>query len=128
MSIPTIPEVDAEYVVRSWLEQDTGTATCTETPAALAVPLLQAVRIGGGDDGVILDRATLSVHAFAASRDDARKLAYAARSSLYRMRGVVYLGAVVTKVAVIGGPAWTPYDDVNVRRFTQTVQVSIKTA
>lgn len=125
-----IPEIDAEYVIRGWLEVHTGVITVTETDNDLAanLPQLQVVRIGGGDDGVVLDRPTFSVHAYAATRDAARKLALTARTALYAARGVVFEGAVVTRVATIGGPAWTPYSNTNLRRFTATYQVSIKAA
>ena len=125
-----IGEIDAEYVIRGWLEVQTNVHTVTETDEQLAanLPQLQVTRIGGGDDGVALDRATFSIHAYAATRDAARKLAYTARTALYAARGVVFEGAVVTRVAVIGGPAWTPYADINLRRFTATYQIFINAA
>lgn len=124
----TVLEVDAEAWVRSWLEAQTGTTTVTETANPLATPLYQVVRIGGSDDGVVLDSATISLHAFAANRPTAKNLAYRARTALYASRGVVFDGAVCTRVRTIGGPSWTPYDNTDVRRVTGTYQVSLKIA
>lgn len=130
MTVPTIPVVDVEFVIRAWLQANTGVTSCTETDDKLAneLPLFQVARIGGGDDGYVLDRAMISLHAYGATRDVARKLAYQGRTSLYAARGVPFQGAVVTHVGTIGGPAWTPYTNVNLRRFTGTYQVSIKAA
>lgn len=128
--------VDAEAVIRAWVEQQTGVPAVTETPGSLGdhMPLFQVVRIGGGDDAVTLDLATISLHAYATgatgsdARSAARTLAYQGRVALYAARGVVFDGAVVTRVRTIGGPAWTPYDNTTLRRFTGTYQVAIKPA
>lgn len=130
MSVPTVPVVDAELWVVEWLQANTGVTSCTETDDKLGdeLPLFQVARIGGGDDGYVLDRAMISLHAYAVTRDLARKLAYQGRTSLFAARGVRFQGAVVTKVATIGGPAWTPYTNTNLRRVTGTYQVSIKAA
>jgi hypothetical protein len=127
MSQPVLG-VDVEAWARSWLESYTGVTTCTETPSAISGELLQVVRIGGGDDGVILDRAMLSVHAFAGNRPTAKHLAYVARNALFAARGVVHDGAVCARVSTIGGPHWTPYDNTALRRVTGTYQVSVKVA
>ena len=64
-------EVDVEQWARAWLEHYTSITACTETPATITGELLPVVRIGGADDGYILDRAVLSVHAFAGNRPTA---------------------------------------------------------
>lgn len=123
--------VDVESVIRAWLQQQLPTATVgTETPADLEahLPFVQPVRIGGGDDGVTLDAATMSIHTFGVDRASARTLGYQVRAALFDARGVVFQNATVTRVATIGGPAWTPYDNTNIRRTTGTYQVRIKSA
>lgn len=106
----------------------------TETPKDLetAGPIVQVVRAGGGDDGIILDTATIVLDCFAAKSATepasvvSRELAYSVVAAMYALRGQVINGGVITRVQKIGGPVPLPYDNVAVRRQALTFQVAVK--
>jgi hypothetical protein len=125
-----LPVVDSELWVRAWLDAQLTARVVTDTPADLAgqVPLVQVARIGGGDDSFILDRPMVSIHGFGVDRAAARAVGYQARTALFAAVGVVFQGAVVTRVSTVGGPAITPYDNTDVRRSTGTYELRIKPA
>jgi len=129
--MPNVLEADVTTVLQSWLTGNlAGVRVGTETPANLAdvLPFLQHFRIGGGDDGYALDAPTVALHAFAASSPAANTLLYQAGTALRAMRGVVIAGAVVTRVAKIGGPSWAPYTNPAIRHSVSLYQIRIKTA
>lgn len=110
----------------------------TELPGKLvdALPVLQIVRAGGLDDGVILDAPTFVLHAFADAAPNGQKAAAAvlmrAHSALRAACGVVVTvdgsPAVMTRVRVLSGPSPAPYENPGVRHVVSTVQPRIKVA
>ena len=127
-------EVDVDAIVQAWFVADlTGVRIGTVTPAdpngtLTWLPFLQHYRIGGGDDGYVLDAPMIALHGFASTQPAANGLLYQARSSLRRARGVVVDGAVITLVRTIGGPSWAPTTNPAVRHATATFQMFVKIA
>lgn len=122
--------VSAELVVRTFLAaQFPTTRVVTETPADLQdqVPLLRVVRFGGSDDELTLDVARVDVDAFAIGRDAARQLGEDARTALrLKAPGQTVAGGFIAAVRTESAPSWTPWDDTDLRRFTSTYAVSIR--
>lgn len=104
----------------------------TELPDTLAdaLPVIQVVRVGGGDDGVILEAPTVVLHGFAANQRQANRLLHAARTVLRTRVGYVVPidagRAVMTRVRNVSGPLWAPYENTNLRHAVMTVQPYIK--
>ncbi len=131
-----MPLVAAETVIRDWLAQQFSTArVLTETPDNLAdvVPVLQVTRFGGADALLNVDTANVDVETFdgphdnLSARENARTLAEQVRSSLrLDLPGNTVAGAFVAEVATISAPTWTPYDNTNVRRFTASYRITIR--
>lgn len=103
----------------------------TELPNTLesALPVIRVVRIGGSNDGYILDAPTLVLHGFAVDRRRTERLLYAAQTALRAAIGrrVAIDGghAVMTRLRV-NGPAWASYENPNLRHAVLTIQPRIK--
>lgn len=124
-------EVDVVQVLHDWLTtQLDGVRVVSTTPADLAqqVPLLRVLRIGGPDDGVILDSPTVAIHAFTTSAPTANALLYQVNTALRAARGVIISGAVITQVRKLGGPSWAPTAEQKLAHSVSTYQIRIKVA
>lgn len=123
--------VPAETVLIAWLKTAFPAArVVTETPANLAdvVPCIRVTRFGGSDEYLsAFDNPTMDFDCYDVGREAARTLAYAVRASLRDdLPGQVVAGTSVVRVRTISGPAWTPYDNTNLRRFTYSAQLRIR--
>jgi hypothetical protein len=104
----------------------------TELPNTLtaALPVIQVFRIGGPNDAVILDIPTMTLHGFAATQKQANRVLHAAHTTLVGAIGRVFTldggRAVMTRVRVLGGPAWAAYENTDVRHAILTIQPRIK--
>jgi hypothetical protein len=100
-----------------------------ETPADLEtqVPFLRVLRIGGPDDGVILDEPTMAFHGFAASQKAANQLCYETKAAVYALRGVVRSGAVLTIARTLSGPSWADVTNQNLAHAVLLMQARIMT-
>lgn len=120
---------EAEAVLVAALTAGGPTARyCTELPASLPGDTVRITRISGTDDEfAVFEDAIVDFDCFAATREQARTLAYALRSYLRNdLPGqTIDDAAFVVAVRSINGPAWLPYDNTNVRRFIYTAQVRI---
>lgn len=124
-------EVDAAQLAHDILASAlTGTRIVGETPANLqdVLPVVQVLRVGGPDDGVILDMPTIAVHAFAATQQAANALCAQAGTAFRDARGQVVNGAVATKVRKLGGPNWAPYTNQAVKHAVSLYQLRVKVA
>jgi hypothetical protein len=103
-------------------------AVDSRMPANLetVVPFIRAQRVGGPDDGMALDDATIVLNCFAATDKAANLLGQAAVAAVRAARGVVTNGAVITHVRKLGGPGWADYENPNVSRVYVTLQVAVK--
>jgi hypothetical protein len=123
--------VDIEAALVTWLKTALGGTRCvTELPADLGtvVPLVEIGRIGGTDPTISIDRANVDITCFAATRADARALAYQVWGVLRtNLIGTSLGGGVVLRVDTASAPAWHPYDDPAVRRFGATYQITTQT-
>lgn len=101
-----------------------------ETPGDLEtqVPFLRVVRIGGPDDGVVLDEPTMAFHTFAASQKAANQLGYDVKAAVYGLRSIVHNGAVLTSARTLSGPSWASVENQNLRHAVTLMQARIKTA
>jgi len=100
----------------------------TELPANLeaVVPLVRVFRIGGPDDGYVLDYPTMAVHAFATSQAAADALCRQAGTAFRNARGVITAGGVITRVRKLSGPSWAQVDNQQLRHAVSLFQLRIK--
>lgn len=101
----------------------------SETPGDLQaeVPFVRVVRIGGPDDGVILDEPTFGLHCFATDQAGANALGYQVIRAVYDMRGNPSNGAVMTAARKLSGPSWANVEDQNLAHAVVLMQTRIKT-
>lgn len=121
-----VGSVDVEAELVAWLTDQLDERTLTDLPANLvdALPVVQIQRVGGGDDGVRLDRAFVAVDVYAVSRQAASTLMGQTRSLLLTgLRGTVTTAAVFTSARTISAPAWRPYENPGLRRFGATFEI-----
>ena len=107
----------------------TPTRVGTDTPAnlATALPFVQVTRFGGSDDVPSIDRATVDIDCYAATRSAASALAEQIRSTLrFATVGLILDGALVVAVSTIVGPAWRPYENTGVRRHGASYELIIQ--
>jgi hypothetical protein len=125
---------EAESVLVAWLEQAFPDARiCTETPGDLDALVLAGTdviavsRFGGSDDEVpTFDNASMDFDCYSSTHPLARTLGYAVRSGLRNdAPGKTVGGAFIGRVRSISGPAWTPYENTKVRRFTYSAQIRL---
>lgn len=107
-----------------------GVTVDSRTPDDLQahLPFIRPVRVGGPDDGYVLDIPTMVFHCFAATDAAANALAYTVAGELRNLIGVVADGAVITKVRKLGGPAWNYSANPAVSEALLTMQLRMKTA
>ena len=101
---------------------------CTETPSDLAdvLPCIRVTGIGGSGDRYQFDTWRVDFDTFDATRDDARTLAQDVHDWVLRELPGTTLGtAFVLSTAEFMAPAWTPYDNTNLRRFTLAAQLRL---
>jgi hypothetical protein len=102
----------------------------TDLPANLAdvLPVIQVDRIGGGDDVISIDHATVDVDVYAADMASAEDLAEQVRMLLRTDlpgRLVADGSAVVSRVRTITGPNRLPYDNTGLTRIGAAYQVTL---
>jgi hypothetical protein len=101
----------------------------TELPASLSGDTVRVTKVSGTDGGKFsaYEDAVVDFDCFAATRAEARTLAYAVRDYLRNtLRGeTVGSAAFIVAVRSVNGPAWLPYDNTAVRRFIYTAQIRI---
>lgn len=120
----TWPDIEIELV--AWLGTQLTVRHVTELPANLAdiLPVNQLQRVGGGDDGIRLDRALVDVDTYAATRDAASTLARQTRDELVvNLRGVMTDSAVFGRVSTVSAPSWRPYENTALRRMGATYEI-----
>jgi hypothetical protein len=125
-----VPYPDVERLLVTYLGGALGVRVVTDLPSNLQqiLPLVQVGRLGGADDVIGLDRASVDVDVYAAGRAASVALAERCREALRmdlpgQTLGVVTVAAVRTTL----GPTWRPYDDTtNVRRFGATYQITTR--
>ena len=105
----------------------------TELPNKLdatTLPIIQLFRVGGPNDSRVLDIPTMTLHGYAATQQQANRVLYAAFARLRDVVGQVFTvdggRAVMTRVRLLGGPAWAGYENPNVRHAVSTIQPRIK--
>lgn len=121
---------EAELVLVAWLRAAFPNArVATETPANLAdvLPCIAVSRFGGADEEIpTFDNPMMDFDCYAATRGEARTLAYAVRSSLRNdLPGQMVAGAFASRVRTVSGPVWTPYDNSALRRFTYSARIRL---
>lgn len=119
--------VDPELLLIDWLPTVVTCQAATDLPADLAsqVPFVRITRIGGPDTDPGLDHPTVDVECFHSTRQQARDLAASVQYQLrFTLPGHQGTGGWVSRVSTVNGPAWRPYDDLTVRRYGATYQIS----
>lgn len=121
-------EVDAVAFTIAVLA-DAGIArVASRRPSDLAaqLPFIQVYRMGGPDDGYVLDAPTMVLHGFAATDQAANAVLYSAGTVLRAARGVPRGGAVLSWVRKLSGPFWADYVDPAVRHAVVNYELRIK--
>lgn len=100
----------------------------TELPATLdgVLPVVQVARIGGPVGQLGLDAPNVDVDCYAATRIDARNLAYRVNGLVLGLRNSASTDGVVFAARSDNGPAWRPYDNLGLRRFGASYTLSIR--
>lgn len=83
-------------------------------------------RVGGPSRDVVVDDATLTIEAWAPTRDAAHDLLQEARAHLHALEGTQVDGEMVYRVDEFAGPAWLPDPDSSHPRWTLTASVSVR--
>lgn len=118
---------DPIVVARTWLVgRLTGIPVVQKMPATATDELIQLVRTGGQRAGLVIDRAQLTVTAWARTDIRSAELANLTRAHLGAMQGQVVGTATVYEVAEVGGPYSNPDPDSGQPRHTFTVAVSVR--
>ncbi|MEV8637794.1 hypothetical protein AB0395_39720 [Streptosporangium sp. NPDC051023] len=124
--------IDVEALLTSWIEVNVvGMHAMSETPNDLdsLVPAVRVRRIGGPYDGFKLDRATVDIDVFDATRDGASTAALDVQRALHdRLARNKAGNAVVTRVETLTGPRPLPYDNAGLRRFGATYRITVHPA
>lgn len=120
----------AERVLTTWLAQQFSDArVATETPSNLAdvLPCIVVTRFGGSDDAFwTYDNASMDFDCYDVDRVGARTLAHQLRTAVRRdLPGQTVAGAFIARTQSINGPIWTPYDNIDVRRFTYSAAIRL---
>lgn len=130
----TALQVDATQVVVDVLAAALDARVLTNLPAdnpagsfMAGLPYVRPIRIGGPDDGHVLDSATFTIHTFATTDQEANALSYQAVAALRAATAVVD-GAVITQVNKLGGPSWAGTDNQALHHAATNVQIRIKIA
>jgi hypothetical protein len=119
-------EVDVVQWLITHVTSDARLVGKTPDKLETVLPVIRFVRVGGTDDGVTLDRATVVAHCFGADLAAATMLALKLGTAYRALRGQALDGAVVTRVETVNGPAWTPYGNPLVEQVVRTDRISIK--
>ncbi|MEV7013273.1 hypothetical protein [Streptosporangium sp. NPDC051022] len=124
--------IDVEALLTSWIEATVDNVhAMSETPNDLddLLPAAKIRRIGGPYDGFRLDRATVDVDVFDATRDGASAVALHIQWALHNLLARNKTGdAVVTRVETLTGPRPLPYDNSGLRRFGATYRITVHPA
>lgn len=88
------------------------------------LPTIQFEVVGGGDDGIRLDRALVDVNVYAATRAAAVALAAEVHGwILTELRGSVSATAVIGRTGTVSRPAVRPYENTALRRVGGTYEI-----
>jgi hypothetical protein len=126
-----MPLASSDEVTVTWLqEQFPDARVCTETPANLldVLPVIQVQTIGGADQELPLDFATVDVDVFASGPIATSALAEQVRTSLrVTLPGKPVAGAFVARVDTVVKPHYVYYsDDALLRRYVATYRMAIR--
>lgn len=83
-------------------------------------------RVGGPLRDVVVDDATLTLEAWAPTRDEAHDLLQEARAHLHALAGTQVDGEMIYRVDEFAGPAYLPDADSSHPRWTLTAVVSVR--
>src|SRR5688572_19309851 len=96
------------------------------TGRTLADTFLLCRRVGGPSRDVVVDDASVTLEAWAPSREAAQDLLQDARAALHSLPGQTVDGVAVYRVQEFAGPAYLPDPDSSHPRYTLTASVSLR--
>lgn len=101
----------------------------SETPGDLQneVPFLRVVRVGGPNDGMAIDAATMEFHAFATDQQAANELGHQTLRAVHDLRGTKAAGAVLAHARTLSGPSRAAVTDPGLAHAVVLMQTRIKT-
>jgi hypothetical protein len=120
---------DVEKILVGWLAGVLSVRCMTEAPGNLGavLPAIRVTRSGGDDLLPTFERPFVDLDCFGATRSAASLLARRAHDAmLLLLPGLFVDGAVVARVASMAGPSWAAWDNTDLRRFTASYQLLIK--
>lgn len=128
MPTPVLPDIEALAIWHLDAAAILTGGVHGDFPTSPTYPLATVVRIGGPPtEPRWLDRATLQLDVWGATKAEARDTAATAIASLLDMTGLVSTGTVsgvVTAVGVMQGLRWFPDDITEQPRYSCTVTVT----
>jgi hypothetical protein len=92
------------------------------------VPFVAVERIGGPDDQVAIDAATMAFHCYAADQPGANELGHQVIRAVYDQRGAAADGAIATQARKLSGPTRAAVTDPNLAHAVVLMQTRIKTS
>lgn len=119
---------DVELMLTGFVRTRRSVHTATETPADLTtLPVVVVRRLPAGGAAVItLDVAIVDVDVYAADRAAARLLSEQIRSDFtLHLAGYIANGGVISNVESASAPAWVPYDNTSLRKYSATYRVTV---
>lgn len=102
-----------------------GAGTSTPDRLELSLPFHRVTRAGGTDDG-ITDDALVDVETFAATRNEAAKIAEETRQSLLALAAEKSAGALVDSVRTARAPGWVDYKNPAVSRYVAAYRMTLR--
>lgn len=125
-----VGSVDVELMLIGWLQARLGGDVVVrdelDNNLEHELPTVQVQRVGGGDDGLRLDRALVDVDVYARTRAEALDLAGTVRGLLFTaLQGSSTATAVVGRVVTISAPLVRPYENTALRRVGATYQMHV---
>jgi metal-dependent amidase/aminoacylase/carboxypeptidase family protein len=98
----------------------------TRVPNPRPDTLVVVRRIGGARRNLVVDSATLSIEAWAATEEDAHDLAQYTRAVLHAARNTNQGGIAIYDIQEFAGPALLPDPDTESPRYVQTVEIGTR--
>jgi hypothetical protein len=125
MSTTTFP--DSVAAVISIVDAAVAEPVRSQVPNPRPAAFVLVRRVGGVRRNLVVDEATISVEAWAATEQAAHDLAQSARAAIHAAQGTVVSGAgTLYRSDEIGGPAWDPDDESDQARYSFSVSVAFR--
>lgn len=125
MSTTTFP--DSAAAVISVVDAAVAEPVRSRPPNPRPAAFVTVRRVGGVRRNLVVDEATLSVEAWAATEQAAHDLAQQARAAIHAAQGTVVAGyGTCYRSDEVGGPVWDPDPESEQARYSFSVSVAFR--